>query len=59
MPNWSSVCGPDFSEMSADEVAQVVEASPPNDCLDRSSERCEKVGPEVPAGAGELAGRVA
>jgi hypothetical protein len=42
--------GPDFDRMSADELAQVVEASPPNDFLDRSSERGEEVGAEIAAG---------
>jgi len=52
------VVGPDFNRMNADEVAQVVEASPPNDFLDRSSERGEEVGAEVAGGAGELRGVV-
>jgi hypothetical protein len=44
----------DNREMSAEEVAQVVEVSPPNDFLERSSERGEKVGTPQPAGAGKL-----
>lgn len=44
----------EFRGNGANEGAQVVEASPPSDFLDRSRERDEEVGAEVSAGAGEL-----